>query len=188
MATHFWLIQWEYGVWIETFIKVDNRSHCFEIVFSNESLLSCTSYKWKSWHHIETIWSKEANATAEICLKMDKIFDCLNVRKTRVEAQKKWFPRTSATDERFAWLDFFLGIWTIGRIAQLNDLENPQQQIEAICSLSSQTHTGLEITVFSLKEIVPFLLNHGFDYVLSEKFCLDDLENYFGMQRSIHRR
>ena len=32
---------------------------------------------------------KEANATAEICLKMDKIFDCLNVRKTRVEAQEK---------------------------------------------------------------------------------------------------
>lgn len=42
--------------------------------------------------------------------------------------------------------------------------------------------------MFSLKEIVPFLLNHGFDYVLSERFCLDDLENYFGMQRSIHRR
>ena len=54
--------------------------------------------------------------------------------------------------------------------------------------LSQQTYEGLQITVHSLKEVVPFLLKNGLDYVLSERFCQDDLENYFGCQRAIQRR
>ena len=30
-----------------------------------------------------------------------------------------------------------------------------------------------------------FLLQNGVQYVLSERYCLDDLENYFGRQRAI---
>ena len=44
------------------------------------------------------------------------------------------------------------------------------------------------MTIYSLKEVVPFLLNNGLDYVLSERFCQDDIENYFGRQRAIWRR
>ena len=35
------------------------------------------------------------------------------------------------------------------------------------------------MTSFSLKGVVPFLLSNGFSYVLREKFCQDDLKNYF---------
>ena len=54
--------------------------------------------------------------------------------------------------------------------------------------LSQQTYEGLQMTVYSIKEVVPFLLENGLEYVLSEKFCQDDLENYFGRQRAIQRR
>lgn len=39
-----------------------------------------------------------------------------------------------------------------------------------------------------MQEIIPYLLRNGFDYVLSENFCQDDLENYFGRQRAIGSR
>ena len=39
---------------------------------------------------------------------------------------------------------------------------------------------GLQITVHSFKEVCKFLLEHGVPYLLSERFCQDDLENYFG--------
>jgi hypothetical protein len=51
--------------------------------------------------------------------------------------------------------------------------------------ISKQTHEGIQMTVNSLKECVRFLLNNGVKYVLTERFCQDDLENYFGRQRAI---
>ena len=46
----------------------------------------------------------------------------------------------------------------------------------------------LQTTVYSFKEVVRYLLENGVAYVLSERFCQDDLENYFGRQRAIGRR
>ena len=37
----------------------------------------------------------------------------------------------------------------------------------------------------TFKEVCNFLLKHGVPYILSERFCQDDLENYFGRQRAI---
>ena len=45
-----------------------------------------------------------------------------------------------------------------------------------------------KISILSRKEVIPYLLRNGFNYVLSGKFCQDDLENYFGFQRAIDRR
>ena len=39
--------------------------------------------------------------------------------------------------------------------------------------------------ILSLQGVVPYLLTKGLRYVLSEKFCHDDVENYFGRQRAI---
>ena len=39
----------------------------------------------------------------------------------------------------------------------------------------------------TFKEVIPHLLWNGFNYVLSGKFCQNDLENYFGFQRAIGR-
>ena len=54
--------------------------------------------------------------------------------------------------------------------------------------ISWQTFEGIKITTHSFKEVVRYLLSHGVKYILSERFCQDDLENYFGRQRSIGGR
>ena len=48
----------------------------------------------------------------------------------------------------------------------------------------SQTLEGLKITVYSAIELLKFLIMHKVSYVLTERFCQDPLENYFGKQRS----
>ena len=50
--------------------------------------------------------------------------------------------------------------------------------------ISSQSYDGLKITVYSAIEVVRFLIMHKVSYVLTERFCQDPLENYFGKQRS----
>ena len=54
--------------------------------------------------------------------------------------------------------------------------------------LSWQTYEGLRMTILSLSVVVPNLLIKGLKYVLSEKFCQDNVENYLGRQRAIGRR
>ena len=54
--------------------------------------------------------------------------------------------------------------------------------------ISWQTYEGLKITVNSIIEVVQFLLQHEVNYVLTERFCQDPLENYFGHQRSAGAR
>lgn len=44
---------------------------------------------------------------------------------------------------------------------------------------------GLQITVYSLEDVVKFLLNHGF---LTSKFNQDPLEEHFGRHRQLARR
>ena len=44
------------------------------------------------------------------------------------------------------------------------------------------------MTILSLQGVVPYRLTKGLRYVLSEKFCRDDVENYFGRQRAIGTR
>ena len=45
----------------------------------------------------------------------------------------------------------------------------------------------VQVTVHSFKEVCKFL--QGISYILSERFCQDDFENYFGCQHAIgHRR
>ena len=54
--------------------------------------------------------------------------------------------------------------------------------------ISWQRYEGLQITVFSFKELCKLLLQQSIPYILSERFCQDDLENYFAKQRVIDRR
>lgn len=50
--------------------------------------------------------------------------------------------------------------------------------------LSLQTYKGLKISVYSHIGAIKFLLAEGFQYVLSERFMQDVLEDYFGHQRA----
>ena len=54
---------------------------------------------------------------------------------------------------------------------------------EVECFWSQQTYKGLKITVSSLIDVVKFLISEGMEFVLSERFCQDLLEEYFGRQR-----
>ena len=54
--------------------------------------------------------------------------------------------------------------------------------------ISRQTHDGIQITCYSVIEATKYLLKEGFQFVLTECFCQDVLEEYFGRQRGIGRR
>ena len=54
--------------------------------------------------------------------------------------------------------------------------------------LSVQTFTGLKMMVNSVVALTWFLLSEGFEFVLTERFCQDDVEEYFGYQRAQGRR
>ena len=97
-------------------------------------------------------------------------------------------PYDSINDARFAWLDEFLMYFTQWKesIEQRPGHFNTNDKNNMF--ISWQTHEGFQITVHSFKEVVKFLLEHRVSYVLSERFCQDDLENYFGRQRAIGRR
>ena len=53
--------------------------------------------------------------------------------------------------------------------------------------LSWQTYEGFNITVDSAIEVVRFLLEEGMEFVLTERFCQDPVEEYFGKQRQLGR-
>jgi len=54
--------------------------------------------------------------------------------------------------------------------------------------LSWQTYEGYRITIKSVTEATQFLLQEGMEFVLTERFCQDPVEEYFGKQRKIGRR
>lgn len=54
--------------------------------------------------------------------------------------------------------------------------------------LSWQTYEGFQISARSTIKCTKFLLSEGMEYVLTERFCQDPVEEYFGKQRQFGRR
>ena len=54
--------------------------------------------------------------------------------------------------------------------------------------ISWQAYEGFKITVHSVIEVTKFLLQEGVEFVLTERFCQDTLEEFFGNQRKLGRR
>ena len=98
-------------------------------------------------------------------------------------------PYRSQEDERFNWLENeFLTSPSSWKQSIDNRGGNFTQNTKARMFLSWQTYEGIKITVNSLIEGTKFLLAEGFQYVLTERFCQDVVEEYFGRQRSQERR
>ena len=124
---------------------------------------------------------------------MDTFFDCLNVRN-KEECKIKRKPNlkhySDVNNETFSWLkNEFLRYFQEWK----NSIENRPGDItknaKSNMFLLWQTYEGLLLTVHSFVEATKYLLLHGgVAYVLSEKFCQDTLENYFGKQRAIEGR
>ena len=123
----------------------------------------------------------------------DNLFDCLNVRNTTecITKQKPFLsPYTSVDDERFEWLmSTFLPYLTNWKNSIESRPGGPYSNTDkARMFISWQTHGALIITTHSSIDQIKYLLNHQVKYVLTERFCQDPLENYFGRQRSMGRR
>ncbi|CAB3985950.1 Hypothetical predicted protein [Paramuricea clavata] len=130
----------------------------------------------------------EVLGTAEFCRMMNSFFDCTNVRSRTEHIHKKnefIKPYTSLNDERFEWLlNVFLVYLENWRKSTLEREGNYSSDARGKMFLSQQTYEGLKISVYSHVEAIKFLLENGFEYVLSERFMQDVLEDYFGHQRA----
>ena len=131
-------------------------------------------------------------ATGTFCEVFDRFFDCLNVRSLKeFQTKRKPYlaPYTSIDDERFHWLkEVFLKFFSDWKAAIESRQGNFSKLEKEKMFISKQTHVGIQTTVPSLVECVKFLLSNGMPYVLTERFNQDNVEEYFGQQRSIGRR
>ena len=89
---------------------------------------------------------------------------------------------------RFQFLMRFLEYLRSWKESTENRPGNFTQNAKARMFLSWQTHEGFQITANSTIEATKFLLQEGIEFVLTEKFSQDPLEEYFGSQRKIGRR
>ena len=119
---------------------------------------------------------------------INDFYDCTNVRSlTEFVRKRNQFikPYESSDDERFAWLvNVFLKYLDDWKQSTLDRQGNFTANERLKMFLSLQTYEGLKIAVYSHIEAIQFLLGEGFQYVLSERFMQDVLEDYFGHQRS----
>ena len=135
---------------------------------------------------------EEAAGNGKFCLMMHELFDCLNVKNTKEHITKRkpfLKPYEPIDDVRFVWLDEFLNYFKLWKdsIEERNDA-NYSDNAKSKIFISWQSYEGLQIIVFSFKEICKFLLQQSISYILFERFRQDDLENYFGKQRAIDRK
>ena len=137
--------------------------------------------------------SPETAETAKYCHNMDTFFDIVNIRnKTehKTKSKSNLEPISSLDDPRLSWLlNEFLGYFKIWKESIDNRPGQFDKSAKEKMFISRQTHEGLKITVHSIVECVQFLFRNGqCKYVLTERFCQDPLENYFGRQRSLGAR
>ena len=120
---------------------------------------------------------------------MDTFFDIMNMRDIHsheFQCKPSLLLFTSIEDPRFSWLrNVFLQYFEdwLASIEQRDGNFSKKEKNKMFISL--QTYEGLKISVNSIIDSVQFLLQHQVRYVLTERFCQDPLENYFGRQRSL---
>ena len=134
----------------------------------------------------------ELTATAKYCEMVDKFFDCLNVRSTAEHIRKRkpfLAPYTDMNDQRFEWLENnFLTYFNDWQDLIKNRNGNFTKDEQSKMFISYQTFDGFQITTYSMIECTKFLLTEGMEYILTERFCQDPVEEYFGKQRQLGRR
>ena len=95
----------------------------------------------------------------------------------------------STTDVRFDWLENvflkYLADWFSSTQTRAGTYA-PEQKTQMF--LSTQTYKGLQITITSVVQVTKFLLGEGCEGVLTERFCQDDIKEYFCYQRAQGRR
>ena len=130
----------------------------------------------------------DAAGAAEFCLMFEKFFNIMNVSSTTsLSRELKPFnaPLALSDDPRFSWLKNrflkFFEDWLRSIEKRPEACTKSEKQKKFI---SSQTYESLKIIVHSIIELAKFLIIHKVSHVLTERFCQDPLENYFGKQHS----
>jgi len=125
-------------------------------------------------------------STEKFIRKCDTFFDCLNVttmKQGQISRKPALYPYREIDDWRFKWLkeDFlaFINNWK----EETDNIPHLTQDMKSRLCLSYQTIEGLRITVHSFCEFVPYLLQKGADYFLSDKLNQDPIEEHFGRIR-----
>ena len=98
-------------------------------------------------------------------------------------------PLRSVIDRRFSWLHniylkYFQDWLNSVQKHQGNFTKDTGQKIFMLW----HTYEGLKISINSIIEATQFFLWYQVKYVLTERFCKDPLENWFGRQRSLGSR
>ena len=130
----------------------------------------------------------EASGTARYCMLMNTFFDIMNIRDIHSHEflhKSSLMPITCIDYPRLSWLrkvflQYFEDWFT--SIEQRDGNFSKKERNKMF--ISPQTYGGLKISVNSTIKVVQFLHQHHMRYVLTERFCQDPLENYFGRQRS----
>ena len=118
----------------------------------------------------------------------DKCFDIMYVSRTTASSHElKPFnaPFSSTNDPRFSWLKNQFLKYFEDWLRSIEERPGAYTKSEKQkMFILSQTYEGVKITVYSVIELVMFLIMHKVSYWLTERFCQDPLENYIGKQRS----
>ena len=141
---------------------------------------------------LKTFGPDAAASTSEYCHYMDLFFDCLNVRslKEHITKNKNFLkPYSEKDDERFEWLEQkFLPYFRNWKEQIEMRPGNYSKKDKSNMFIPYQTHEGLQITTFSVIDVTKYLLDIGFQYILTERFCQDPAEEFFSVQRQQGRR
>ena len=92
-------------------------------------------------------------------------------------------------NERFDWLfNVFLNYFNKWKLSIEDRGNNFSLNAQSKMFITWQTFQGFKITTNAIVEVAKFLLSEGVDFVLTERFCQDEIEEYFVNQRQLGRR
>ena len=104
-----------------------------------------------------------------------------NTKETTYDRKPFLAPYRSINDERFTWLtETFLNHFSEWKKSVEGREGNFTTADRSRMFIAWQTNEALQITTYSVINLVKYLLQHGVQYVLTERLCQDPLENYFG--------
>jgi hypothetical protein len=137
---------------------------------------------------LELMYDSRVQETVKFIRHMDKFFDCLNSRNLGEGYRKRndnLKPFSSCDDPRLNYLlEDFLGFFEEWKVSVENRNGNFTTGQRSKMMLSYQTLEGLEMTAKSIVCLVRYCLNNGMDFVLTEKFNQDPIEQHFGIHRT----
>ena len=134
----------------------------------------------------------ECFATTKFCKMMNDFFDCLNVRSSIEyvhDRNNMLQPYYTEDDDRFDWhKNTFLKYLADWKKSVENRFGDFCLADRAKMFLSHQTYYRIQMTVYSIINVVKFLISEGCEFILTERFCQDIVEENFGRQRGLGRR